>query len=166
LRGEFIRCSPMHSQCVCGPTGRATKRNFAMAIVRAMRNVVACMRCTEPSEFRNRDMCRANGEIILLRLNANDRFHSGNRDAHEIFRNMHSQHGLERGAIAHMLANKVPHVRFADRIIRRSGSENPEQNPFGRICSRKRRKGGCVTTALRIIVKLRSADQAHAQLGD
>jgi hypothetical protein len=44
----------------------------------------------------------------------------------------------------------------------------PEQNSFGRICSRETAKGGCVTTALRIIVELRSADlsTAHVQLGD
>lgn len=55
-----------------------------MAIVRDEER--RCMHALhEPSEFRNRDMCRANGEIILLRLNANDRFHSGNRIAHEIF---------------------------------------------------------------------------------
>jgi hypothetical protein len=67
-----------------------------------------------------------------------------------------------------MLANKVPHVSLADRFFRRAGSGNPEQNPFGRICSRETAKGGCVTTALRIIVKLRSADQSTARvlLGD
>jgi hypothetical protein len=41
-----------------------------------------------------------------------------------------------------MLASKVPRVSFADRFFRRAGSGNPEQNPFGRICSRETAKGG------------------------
>jgi hypothetical protein len=67
-----------------------------------------------------------------------------------------------------MLANKVSRVSLADQLFRRAGSGNPEQNPFGRICSRETAKGGCVTTALRIIVKLRSADLSmdRVQLGD
>ena len=68
----------------------------------------------------------------------------------------------------HMVANEAPGVSLADSFIDARSFGKPERNPFGRICSRETAKGGCVTTALRIIAKLWPADlsAAHVQFGD
>jgi hypothetical protein len=58
----------------------------------------------------------------------------------------------------HMIANEAPRVSLADSFIDARSFEKPERNPFEHICSRENGKRGCVTTALRIIVKLRSAE--------
>jgi hypothetical protein len=44
------------------------------------------------------------------------------------------------------------------------GLEIGGTNSFERICSRENIQGGCVTTALRIIVKLRSVDSSTAHV--
>jgi len=78
------------------------------------------------------------------------RFILGTASRTKISANCAHNAALNTAQSRHMLVNKLLRVGLADQFIRRAASGNPEQNPFGRICSRETAKGGCVTTALRI----------------
>ena len=59
-----------------------------------------------------------------------------------------------------MIANEVPRVSLADTFIDARSFEEPKRNPSDAFVP-KRQMGG-VTTALRIIVELRSAGSSAA----
>jgi len=101
---------------------------------------------------------------MLLHLRTNDQFHSVNRVAHKIFRDVRSQRGLVHGAIATDHCQQSSTRQPCRLIYLARGLGNGGTNSFERICSRENIQGGCVTTALRIIVKLRSVDSSTAHV--
>src|SRR4029077_1431595 len=62
--------------------------------------VLLCVCAVEPSEFCNRDMCRANGKIIVLHWRGNNQFHAENRTSYEISKELRPQRCRKRGVIA------------------------------------------------------------------